>query len=126
MTLTLKDAFVAESARREEERLVREDAERRRHEQDLAGAEALHAAISADGDFLSARGLTAEIRRYTVALEHPDYRIAAYFEGGKATVTLSDKRTTNPGSVAPRKQAVVEVVEDALRVMAQFLADETR
>ena len=51
---------------------------------------------------------------------------SAYFEGGKASVTLSDKRTTNPGSAAPRKQETVESVGDALKVMAQFLADETR
>ena len=124
--LSLKDAFETEFARRELERRAREDAERKQQEQDLAGAQALHAAVTADGDFLNKRDLSADIRRYTVSLDHRDYRIAAYFEGGKASVTLSDKRTANPGSAAPRKQETVESVEDALKVMAQFLADETR
>ena len=124
--LTLKDAFETEFARREMERRAREDAERQQQEADLASAQALHDAISADPDFLAKRSLTADLRRYTVSLDHKDYRISAYFEGGKANVTLSDKRTTNPGSAAPRKQETVESVEDALRFMAQFLADETR
>ncbi len=124
--LTLKDAFETEFARRELERRARDEAERKQQERDLANAQALHAALAADADFLSARALTADIRRYTVSLDHKDYRIAAYFEGGKAVVTLSDKRSTVPGSAAPRKQETVETVEDALRVMAQFLADETR
>lgn len=125
-TLTLKDAFETEFARREMERRAREEAERKQQDQDLADAQALHAAVSADGDFLHARGLAADLRRYTVSLDHKTYRVAAYFEGGKANVTLSDKRTTSPGSAAPRKQETVETVEDALKVMAQFLADETR
>ena len=124
--LTLKDAFETEFARREMERRARDEAERQQQEQDLASAQALHAAISTDAEFLSKRALSADIRRYTVSLDHKDYRIAAYFEGGKASVTLSDKRTTNPGSAAPRKQETVESVEDALKVMAHFLADETR
>lgn len=123
--LTLKAAFESEFARREMERLAREDAERKQQEQDLAGAQALHAALTADEAFLASRDLTAEIRRYTVALDHADYRIGAYFEGGRTSVTLSDKRTANPGSAAPRRQETVEGVEAALRVMAQFLADET-
>ena len=125
-TLTLKDAFETEYARRELERRAREEAEKKQQEQDLADAKALHAAVSADGDFLAKRALAADLRRYTVSLDHKLYRIAAYFEGGRATVTLSDKRTTNPGSAAPRKQETVEGVADALKVMAQFLADETR
>lgn len=124
--LSLKDAFETEFARREMERRARDEAERKQQETDLANATALHAAVSADGDFLHRRGLTADLRRYTVSLDHDNYRVAAYFEGGKASVTLSDKRTTSPGSAAPRKQQTVETVEDALQVMAQFLADETR
>jgi len=124
--LSLKDAFETEYARREMERRARDDAERKQQEQDLANAQALHAAVSADGKFLNDRGLSADLRRYTVSLDHAHYRVAAYFEGGKASVTLSDKRTTSPGSAAPRKQETVESVEDALKVMAQFLADETR
>ena len=124
--LTLRDAFDTEFARREMERRARDEAVRKQQEQDLANAEALHAAVSSDGDFLADRGLTADLRRYTVSLDHQNYRVATYFEAGKANVTLSDKRTTSPGSAAPRKQETVETVEDALKVMAQFLADETR
>jgi hypothetical protein len=123
--LSLKEAFETEFARREMERRAREEAERAQQAADLAGAQALHAAITADGDFLASRALAADLRRYTVSLDHKNFRIAAYFEGGKAAVTLSDKRTTAPGSAAPRKQETVEGVEDALAVMAQFLADET-
>jgi hypothetical protein len=126
-TLTLRDAYESEHARREMERRARDEAERKQQEADLANAEALHAAVSGDADFLAERKLTADLRRYTVSLDHANYRVAAYFEGGKASVTLSDKRiTTSPGSAAPRKQETVETVEDALTVMAQFLADETR
>jgi hypothetical protein len=124
--LTLKDAFETEFARREMERRARDEAVRKQQEQDLADAKALHEAVDADGDFLRKRALAADLRRYTVSLDHKLYRIAAYFEAGKATVTLSDKRTASPGSTAPRKQETVEGVEDALKVMAQFLADETR
>lgn len=124
--LTLKDAFETEFARRELERRARDEAERRQQEADLAGAQALHAAVTADGDFLASRELSADLRRYTVSLDHENYRIAAYFEGGKASVTLSDKRGALAGSAAPRKQEIVEGVEDALAVMAQFLADEAR
>ena len=55
--LTLKDAFETEFARREMERRAREEAERKQQEQDLADAKALHAAVSADGDFLKKRGV---------------------------------------------------------------------
>lgn len=123
--LTLKDAFETEFARREMERRARDDAVRKQQEADLSGAQALHAAITGDGEFLQSRGLTADLRRYTVSLDHDNYRIAAYFEGGKASVTLSDKRGATPGSAAPRKQEIVESVDAALQVMAQFLADET-
>jgi hypothetical protein len=122
--LSLKDAFETEFARREMERRARDEAVRRRQEEDLGNAQALHAAVGADRDFLASRGLAADVRRYTVSLDHRDFRIAAYFEGGKASVTLSDKRGATPGSAAPRKQETVEGVEDALQVMAQFLADE--
>jgi hypothetical protein len=123
--LSLKEAFESEFARREMERRARDEEVRKQQEADLASAQTLHAAISGDAPFLAQRALSADIRRYTVSLDHKDYRIAAYFEGGKASVTLSDKRT-NPGSAAPRKQETVESVADALKVMAQFLADETR
>ena len=86
----------------------------------------MHELLAEDGEFLKKRGLTVDRRRYTVSIDHEHYRIQAYFEAGRASVTSADKRTTAPGSAAPRKQETVESVEDALRVMAQFLADETR
>lgn len=122
--LTLREAFETETARRDAARRAREDAERRQQEQDMASALALHQAATADEAFLTSRGLSAKLRDYTVSLSHPEFRIAAYFEGGKASVTLSDKREAAPGSAAPRKQETVESVEDALAVMAKFLADE--
>ena len=124
--LTLKDAFETEFARREMERRAKAEAERKQQEADLQNAKGLYDAVSADGEFLSSRSLTADLRRYTVSLDHQNFRIAAYFEGGQANVTLSDKRTANPGAAAPRKQQTVESVAQALQVMAQFLADETR
>jgi len=124
--LSLKDTFEIEFARREMERREREDAERKQQEQDLANAEALFAAATADPEFLVKRDLIADRRRYTVSLDHKNYRIAAYFEAGKASVTLADKRTASTTTAAPRKQETVESVEDALKVMATFLADETR
>ncbi|HEY8574480.1 hypothetical protein [Phenylobacterium sp.] len=124
--LSLKDAFEAEYTRRQAERRAREEAERRQQEQDLAQAEELHDLLASEPAFLAKHGLTVDRRRYTVSLDHADYRIQAYWEGGRASVTSSDKRFTPPGSAAPRKQESVETVEDALRVMAQYLADETR
>jgi len=122
--LTLKDAFEVEHARREMERRTRDEAQRRQQEEDLARAEALCEALSADADFLAGKGLTVDRRRYTVSLDSAAFRIAAYFDGGSALVTSADRRGS-PGA-APPKQETVDSVEDALRVMAQFLADETR
>jgi hypothetical protein len=124
--LSLKDAFEAERTRREMERRVRDEAERKQQEQDLANAETLHEVLAADPEFLASKGLTADRRRYTVSLDHADFRLAAYFEAGKANITAADKRNALAGSAAPRRQETVEGVEDALRVMAQFLAAETR
>jgi hypothetical protein len=124
--LSLKDAFEVEFARREMERRAREDAERRQQEEDLARAERLYEALSADPEFLHARELTVDRRRYTVSIDHREYRIAAYFEAGKASVTAADKRTASTPTAAPRKQQTVETVEEALAVMAQFLVDEAR
>jgi hypothetical protein len=124
--LSLKAAFEAERDRRETERRSRDEAERKQQEQDLANAEELYGVLSADTDFLAAKGLTADRRRYTVSLDHADFRLAAYFEAGKANVTAADKRNAVAGSAAPRRQETVESAADALRVMAQFLADETR
>ncbi len=124
--LNLKDAFEVEHARRAMERRKRDEEERRQQEADLANAETLHTALSADPEFLAKHNLTVDRRRYTVNIDHENFRIAAYWEAGKGSVTSSDKRGTVPGSAAPRKQETVESVEDALRVMAQFLVDETR
>jgi hypothetical protein len=123
--LSLKDAFEVEFARRELERRAREDAERKQQEADLAAAERLLAILKADEAFLAKHALTVDRRRYTVSLDHHDYRIQAYFEAGQANVTAADKRTTVPGSVAPRKQLKVDSIEEALRTMAQYLVDET-
>lgn len=124
--LTLKDAFEVEQARRALERRARDEAERKQQEEDLARAERLFEMLSADKGFLAEKGLTVDRRRYTVSLDHADYRLAAYFEAGKASITAADKRNVLTGSGAPRRQEIVESVEDALRVLAQYLADETR
>jgi hypothetical protein len=124
--LSLKQAFEAERARRDILRRAKEDEERRQQEADLARAEELESALAADAGFLAEHELKLDRRRYTVSLDHADFRIAAYFEAGKANVTTADKRTANPGSTALRKRETAESVEDALKVMAQFLADETR
>ncbi|MDB5446988.1 MAG: hypothetical protein JWQ97_2305 [Phenylobacterium sp.] len=124
--LSLKDAFEREYARRELERRARDEAERLQQERDLEGAEQLHAALADDPGFLEARGLTADRRRYTVSLDHARFRIAAYFDGGKVAVTLSDKRAAPASAASPRRQDTVEGAEDALRLIAQFLVEETR
>jgi hypothetical protein len=123
--LSIKDSFEAEQVRRDAARRAKEDAERRQQEEDLARAEELEGALKADADFLAQHELTLDRRRYTVSLDHADFRIAAYFESGRASITSADKRTALPGATAPRKQESVETVADALRVMAQYLADET-
>jgi hypothetical protein len=124
--LSLKAAFEVEHARREVERRQREDAERRQQEEDLGRAEQLYDALVADPAFLAAHGLTVDWRRYTVSLDNAEFRIAAYFEAGQASVTASDKRTASSGTPSPRKQEMVNGVADALSVMAQYLVDETR
>ena len=125
--LSLKAAFDIEHAKRQAERRAREDAERRQQEDDLGRAEQLYDALVGDPGFLAAHGLTVDWRRYRVSLESADFQIDAYFEAGSGSVTAGDKRTaTQPGSPAPRKREVVETVADALRVMAQFLVDETQ
>ena len=124
--LTLKEAFEAESVRREMEQRKRDEAERRQQEEDLARAEQLFEAIKADPGFLHERELVVDLRRYTVSIDHRDYRVAAYFEAGKASVTSADKRTASTSTAAPRKQVTVDTVDEALAAMAQFLVDESR
>ena len=84
--MTLKAAFEAELTRREAERRAREEAEMQRQAEDLGRAEALEAALGQDAEFLAARDLVLERRRYTVTLDHADYRIAAYFEEDRKSV----------------------------------------
>ena len=121
--VSLAKAFEAEQARRDDERRAREEAERKQQEEDLGRAEELQSLLAQDQPFLAAKGLTLDRRRYTVTLDHSDFRISAYFEAGKAVVRAADKRSTISGA-APRKEQFVESVEDAVLVMAQFLADE--
>ncbi len=125
--LSLRAAFDIEHAKRQAEIRRREEAERRQQEEDLGRAEELYDAVVGDPEFLAAHGLTVDWRRYRVSLESADFRISAYFEAGRASVTAGDKRNAAlPDSPAPRKQEMVDSVADALRVMAQYLVDETR
>ena len=60
-------------------------------------------------------------------MESDTFRIRTYFEAGKASVTIGDKRQVAANaSAAPVKHEEVDSVADALRLMAQFLADEIR
>jgi len=124
--MTLRQVFEAEQARRAEERRARDDAERAQQEADLARAAELRDLLAADVAFLAERGLnlTMSATRFTVVLDHADYRIQAYFESGRIEVRSADKRTATLPTAAPRKQQSVESVEDALLVIAQYLADE--
>jgi hypothetical protein len=125
-SMSFRRAFEAEHARRDAERHEREEAERRQQEEDLARAEQLHDALAQDAAFLQEKGITLDRRRYTVSLNHPDFVIDAYFEAGKANVRSADKRTATTQTAAPRKSQTVDTVEEAITVMAQYLADETR
>jgi len=123
--LSLRHAFEVEQAKREAERYAREEAERLQQEQDLHSAELLYDALISDPDFLRAHGLTVDWRRYSVHLESPDFRIRAYFEAGRATITVGDKRNVAvASSPAPLKSEQADSVAEALQVVAQFLADE--
>lgn len=124
-SMSLRRAFEAEHARRDAVRHAREEAERRQQEEDLARATQLHEALAEDEGFLREKGLTLGQRRYTVSLNHDDFLIDAYCEAGAISVRSADKRTATTSTAAPRKQQVVSTVEDALEVMAQYLADET-
>ena len=122
--MSLRQAFEAEHLRREQERLAREEEERARQEADHARAVQLYDQIVADPDFLAAKGLTAELTRYTVVLNHSDFRLRAYFEDGGVNVSSADKRTASTPTAAPRKNESVDSVDAALVVLAQYLADE--
>jgi len=123
--LSLRHAFEAEQARREAERYAREEAERRQQEEDLSRAEQLYDALIGDPEFLRAHGLSVDWRRYSVHLESPDFRIRAYFEAGRATITVGDKRNVAvASSPAPLKSEQADSVAEALQLVARFLADE--
>ena len=124
-SMSLRRAFEAEHARRDAARHAREEADRRQQEEDLARAEQLYNALAEDEGFLREKGLTLSLRRYTVSLNHDDFLIDAYFESGTASVRAADKRTATTATAAPRKQQTVATVDEALDVMAQYLADET-
>jgi hypothetical protein len=124
-TLSLRHAFEVEQARRVAERYAREEAERRQREADLSRAEQLYDALIADPAFLAAHKLSVDWRRYSVHLESADFRIRSYFEAGQATITVGDKRNVAVSATpAPLKSERADSVADALRVVAQFLADE--
>ena len=126
-TLSLRHAFEVEQARRESERFAREEADRRQQEEDLGRAEQLYDAVIGDPGFLAEHGLTVDWRRYTVIVESDTFRLRTYFEAGKASVTIGDKRQAGANAgAAPLKSEEVDSVADALRLMAQFLADEIR
>lgn len=123
--LSLRHAFEVEQARREAERFAREEADRRQQEEDLSRAEQLYDALIGDPLFLATHNLAVDWRRYTVLLESPDFRIRTYFEAGQATVSVGDKRNVAvTATPSPLKSQDVDSVADALRAVAQFLADE--
>ncbi|WP_372786160.1 hypothetical protein [Phenylobacterium sp.] len=125
IALSLRHAFEIEQARRDADRAARAEAERLQQEEDLSRAGQLYDALIGDPDFLAAHKLTVDWRRYTVLLESADFRIRAYFEAGQATVSVGDKRNVAVSATpAPLKSEQADSVADALRVVAQFLADE--
>jgi hypothetical protein len=124
MAISFQQAFEAEQIRRETERQAREDTERAQQEADHSRATALFEALTAESAFLNARKLTLDRSRYAVTLDHAQFRLRAYFEAGDVSVTSGDKRDSMATSAAPRKQATVKSAEEALSVLAQFLADE--
>ena len=124
-SLSLRQAYKAEIDRREGDRLDREAKERAQQEADHAAASALYAALEGDPGFLGEHGLHLDRTRYAVILEHTDFRLRAYFEAGEASVTSADRRTATTPTAVPRKQAMAASVEEALILLAQFLADET-
>ena len=123
--MSFRQAFDAERLKRETERRAREDAERARQEADEARSLQLYEILAADPGFLDEKKLTLEHTRYTVMLEHADFRLRAYFEDAQINVTAADKRSATTITAAPTKQQSVDSVEQALDVLAQYLADET-
>ena len=122
--VSLRQAFFDELSRREIARQAREDAERAQQEADNHRAMGLFDILAKEADFLREKGLILDHTRYAVTLDHENFRLRAYFEDDKASVTSADKRNTAPSSAAPRKQETVDSVEAAVEVLAQYLADE--
>lgn len=125
-TMSFRRAFEAEHARRDAERHAKEEAERLQLERDLAQAQALYDLIAQDKAFLEEKGVTLELRRYTVNLSHQDFVIDTYFEDGDIRVRSADRRTATTNTGVPKKSAHVASVEEALDLMANYLADETQ
>jgi RNase H-fold protein (predicted Holliday junction resolvase) len=123
--VSLRQSFFEELARREVARRAREDAERAQQEADNARAMALYNLLVSKGDFLREKGLVLDHTRYAVTLDHENFRLRAYFEDDKASVTSADKRNTAHMSAAPRKQETADSVEAAVELLAQYLADES-
>ena len=123
--VSLRQSFFDELGRREIARRAREEAERAQQESDNAGAMALYNILVGEGDFLREKGLVLDHTRYAVTLDHENFRLRAYFEDDKASVTSADKRNTANMSAAPRKQDTVDSVEAAVLLLAQYLADES-
>jgi hypothetical protein len=123
--MSFRQAFDAERLKRETDRRAREEAERARQEADEARSLELYEILAADPAFLAEKKLTLEHTRYTVLLEHADFRLRAYFEDAQINVTAADKRSATTITAAPTKQQFVDSVEQALDVLAQYLADET-
>ncbi|MDO8802249.1 hypothetical protein [Phenylobacterium sp.] len=123
--MSFRQVFDAERLKRETERRARDDAERARQEADEARSLQLYEILAADPGFLAEKKLTLEHTRYTVMLEHTDFRLRAYFEDAQINVTAADKRSATTITAAPTKQEFVDSVEQALVVLAQYLADET-
>ena len=123
--MSFRQAFDAERLKRDADRRARGDAERARQEADEARSIELYDILAADPEFLAEKKLVLERSRYTVGLEHADFRLRAYFEDAQINVTAADKRSATTITAAPTKQQSVESVEQALDVLAQYLADET-
>ncbi|WP_340646769.1 hypothetical protein [Phenylobacterium sp.] len=123
--MSFRQAFDAERLKREADRHARDEAERARQEADDARSVELYEILAADPGFLAEKKLALEHTRYTVVLEHADYRLRAYFEDAQINVTAADRRSASTMTAAPTKQEFVDTVAEALDVLARYLADET-
>lgn len=124
-TVSLRQAFFDELGRREIARRAREEAERAQQEADNGRAMELYDILAKEEAFLREKGLVLDHTRYAVTLDHENFRLRAYFEDNKASVTSADKRNTAHMSAAPRKQDTADTVDAAVLLLAQYLADES-